>query len=323
MRIFRYLAAIFVTIILLMLARHLSLVRPVDIRYEFAGLTIEHRTVPKSVEGKPDKIRVKIKNSENKSLMVNLRWIETIGSIGDMSQYNTISMVIDDSGYFAAAIPPMAKGKKILYYIDIKDETGGLLARIPDDRAGPIKLKYEGNVPVFIVIPHIFLMFIAVYLASLALLDAHQVVSKGERLLSMGRNFKWATVAVFFGGYPFGWAMNHFAFGTIWEGIPFGWDFTDNKTQIVFLYLVFLNLSMLGTLYKNRFGGNHFSDKTLGRLAIIGFALVLTIYIIPHSIQFTIAGTALFSYGLTAVIVGLYTWGLTRRQKWTRLNRPK
>ncbi len=163
-------------------------------------------------------------------------------------------------------------------------------------------------------------MFVAVFLATLALFDAFNVIWGEDRLAAMARNFKWATVTVFLGGYLFGWAMNYFAFGTIWEGIPFGWDFTDNKTQIVLLYLIMLNLSMLGTMYKGRFGGNNFPDKALGYLALVGYILVMAIYLMPHSIQYPVAATAAFSYGLTAIIIGLYIFGLTRRQKWSGKN---
>ena len=57
-----------------------------------------------------------------------------------------------------------------------------------------------------------------------------------------------ATIAAFLGGYPVGFAMNWYAFGVLWEGVPFGTDATDNKTQLLFVYLLFLTLATLGSL---------------------------------------------------------------------------
>jgi len=306
---------------MLFIARNLSMVKPIDLKRSVEGLTIEHTTVPKIVEGNPDKITVKISNAGGKE--INAYLLTTSEKTDDQAKYTVAEMKLDQSGAYSAPIPILSKGKKIFYYINIIDSDGRNIVQIPSRESGPMKLKYEGKVPPYIISPHIFLMFIAIYFASLALFDAFNVGAKGVDPVRMAKNLRWATAAIFVGGYPFGWAMNYFAFGVVWEGIPFGWDFTDNKTQIVLLYLIFLNLSMLGALYNNRFGKNNFSDKTLGWLTIIGYLLVAAIYIIPHSIQFSVPATALFSYGLTAVIVGLYIFGLTRKQKWIERKSPK
>jgi hypothetical protein len=323
-KIMRYFGAAALTIILLIIARQLSMVRPVNLKTSGGGVVVEHTTVPKIVEGKPDRITVKIINPDQKVLAPVLRWILAKENIEDLNRYQSLAMIPDSTpDTYAAIMPAMERGKIIYYYIDVRDDHGMPLARLPESGERPIKLKYEGGVPFYIVIPHIFLMFIAIFLAALALFDAIGVLSGHARLLPMARNFLWATLAVFFGGYPFGWAMNYFAFGTIWEGIPFGWDFTDNKTQIVLLYLVFLNLSTLGTLSKNRLGSDNFRSRPLAWLGLLGFVLVMAIYIVPHSIQFSIPVTALFSYGLTAAIVILYIWGLTGKKKWNASSSPK
>lgn len=314
MKLYRYAGALILTILMLFIARNLSMVKPIDLKRSVEGLTIEHTTVPKIVEGKPDQIAVKISNVEGKKIIVYLLIASEKNE--DQAKCTVADMKLDQSGFYSAPIPILSKGKDIFYYINIKDADGREIVQIPSRETGPVKLKYEGEVPPYIIFVHIFLMFIGIYFASLALFDAFTVGAKGSEPVRMAKNLRWATVAVFIGGYLFGWAMNYFAFGVFWEGIPFGWDFTDNKTQIVLLYLIFLNLSMLGAIYNNRFGKNNFSDKALGWLTIIGYLLVAAIYIIPHSIQFSIPTTALFSYGLTAIIVGLYTFGLTRKQKW-------
>jgi hypothetical protein len=313
MKTLRIGGAVLFTVILLLIARQLSLVKERNIVLAKGGLEIRHTTVPKVVEGIPDKISLALSNPGNKSISIFLFICSEPKA--ERGEFTRVEMKAESDGKYAAPIPILAKGAKLYYFIEIADEDNNLIARIPDAHQPPLKIKYEGAVPLYIVIPHILLMFSAIYFASLALFDAIAFLRRGQGLLQMARSLRLATASVFLGGYPFGWGMNHYAFGTIWEGIPFGWDFTDNKTQIVMLYLLFLNLSMLGTLYGGKIGDNHFSDKTLARLTIIGFLLILGIYLIPHSIQFSIPITAIFAYGLTAIIVGLYIWGLSKKIK--------
>jgi hypothetical protein len=286
MKILRYFGAAALTIILLMIARNLSMVRPVDMRISGTGVVVEHTTVPKIVEGKPDRIMVKISNPDQRQLAPILHWISTKDNIEDLNRYQSVAMTPDSTpDTYAALMPAMERGTIIYYYIDVRDNNGMPLARLPESGGKPIKLKYEGGVPPYIVIPHIFFMFIAVFLASLALFDSVAIIYGKERLRPMALNFL--------------------------------------KTQIVLLYLLFLNLSSLGILSRNRLGTNNFRDKTLGWLGLLGFILVLAIYIVPHSIQFSIPVTALFSYGLTAVIVILYISGLTGKKKWNAPSLPK
>lgn len=325
MKFVRYAGAVVLTVVLLILARALTVTQPRDISFSAGALAIEHTTVKKIIEGEPDRIPVKIWNPENTPLSVTLNWIYTSEEITDTAAYRQIEMMAgtDSPDSYYAMMPKMEKGNFIFYYIDICDTAGVRLATVPAAGEEPIKLKYMDTVPPFIVLPHIFLMFITVYLATLGFFDSLRVIGSGTGLLSMAKKFRWATLTVFLGGFPFGWGMNYFAFGTVWEAVPFGWDFTDNKTQIVLLYLVFLILSMPGTLHKSRFRKNNYPDRALGWFGFTGYFLVLAIYLIPHSIQFSVPMTALFAYGLTGVILILYIIGLIGKKKWISRSSPE
>jgi hypothetical protein len=316
MKILRYAAAIIITIVLLIIARNLSPGKSTVFNGRLRELTAEHATVPKIIDGKLTRVAIKIDNPGRKTISVKLRWKSAAGNLDNEDQYNMMPMLFDDSAKnYTAQLPLFSKGEKIFYFIEILGETGEQLIRLPQAKDAPVKVKYEGVVPLYILVPHVLLMFVAIYFATLAVIDAFGIITGNGRLAFMAKNYLWATLAVFFGGYPFGWGMNYFAFGMIWEGIPFGWDFTDNKTQIILLYLIFLCLSSLGALSKGKWKDNY-SERTLGWMGIVGYLLVLAIYIIPHSIQFSLPATALFAYGLTSIIVGLYVYGLTRKQKW-------
>ncbi len=323
MRFVRYAAAAIITVILLLVSRSLTVTQPVEMDVTAGGIQVEHLTVPKIIDGDPDYVPVTIRNPENIPLSVVFRYGYYKGNIPDFSHLDSIPMGPheDNPQVYIAKMPPRDVGTVTFYFLEIRNlETGEVITTVPADKAKPAKLKFMGHVPDYILLPHIFLMFVAVYFAALGFFDAVRIVFGAPAVKSMGWNFLLALLSVFIGGYPLGWAMNYYAFGTMWEGIPFGWDFTDNKTQIVLFYLVFLVLSMPGAFRKDNIDANNFSRRVLGWLGILGFALVVSIYIIPHSIQFSIPITALFAYGLTALIVGLYLLGLIRKGKWSAPN---
>ena len=60
-----------------------------------------------------------------------------------------------------------------------------------------------------------------------------------------------------------------YAFGDLWTGIPFGWDLTDNKTLIAFLFWV---LAVAMNWKKSR-----------PAYTVIAAVVLLLIYSIPHS----------------------------------------
>jgi len=83
--------------------------------------------------------------------------------------------------------------------------------------------------------------------------------------------YLYTTVALlFFGGMILGPIVQQYAFGELWTGIPFGWDLTDNKTFIAFVFwliALFTNLR----LQENKFW------------VILATIITLVIFSIPHS----------------------------------------
>ena len=134
---------------------------------------------------------------------------------------------------------------------------------------------------------------------------------------SLAVYFFLAAVCSFFGAYPFGFAMNHYMFGRIWEGVPFGVDATDNKTQLLFAYLLFVTLAGKGSFSKGVLGRDIYSPRALGWFGAAAFGIMLGVYLIPHSIQFTPKLTQAVSYSFLSLIVLLYAVG------WIRLRRSQ
>jgi len=153
-------------------------------------------------------------------------------------------------------------------------------------------------------------MFASVFFITLGAIKGIELLQDKNKTRSLVITFALAALFAFLGGYPFGFMMNSYAFGTIWEGVPFGTDATDNKTQTLFVYLLFIVFAGLDTLTRGKFGKDIFSAKTLGGLGIFGFFLMIAINLIPHSIQFEPNLTKVVCWGWIALIAIIYLVGL-------------
>lgn len=161
-----------------------------------------------------------------------------------------------------ARLPRQPAAGKLMYYIYL---TVGGQPAISLTGNQPVVLRYKGEVPGAILIPHVFIMFLAMLISNRAGLEA--LDSRGNAR----RYIPWTVGLLFLGGFILGPLMQKFAFGEYWTGVPFGYDLTDNKTL----------LAMFGWLWawgKNRRGKN-------GRGWILFAALLmLAVYLIPHSV---------------------------------------
>ncbi len=160
---------------------------------------------------------------------------------------------------FIAALPIQPMAGKLSYYLNIhyKDQNIDLFK---DD---PIVVRYRGDVPAWVMIPHIVLMFLAMLFSTIAGLFA---LCKWNNFL---RYAKLTLVTLFLGGFIFGPLMQKFAFDAYWSGWPFGSDLTDNKTLAVFV--LWLIVTLISRTKKRYLWG------------IIAAVFTLLVYSIPHS----------------------------------------
>ncbi|MEN8117203.1 MAG: hypothetical protein ABFS16_09505 [Bacteroidota bacterium] len=131
------------------------------------------------------------------------------------------------------------------------------------NKGEPVLIRFKGNVPGSILIPHIFLMFFAMLLGNLAGIMAifrHNKYRIYTRL---------TLIALFIGGLVFGPWVQWYAFGEAWTGVPFAWDLTDNKTLVAFLFWL---LAFVMNCKKER-----------PVYTIVASIVMLVVYSIPHS----------------------------------------
>lgn len=140
---------------------------------------------------------------------------------------NKVFHIQKEEGFFAE-VPQQPAAGKIEYCFEVTDQSGTKTYL----KESPVVIRFKGGVPGFILIPHILFMFIAMLFANLSgILAAFKV--------SSFRKYTWLTFAcLLVGGMILGPLVQLYAFGDLWTGIPFGWDLTDNKTLIAFLFWI-------------------------------------------------------------------------------------
>lgn len=159
----------------------------------------------------------------------------------------------------SGVLPHQPPAGKLEYYIQVRQ--AGQLFRVPYGEL--VVIRFRGDVPAKIILPHVFCMFVSMLLSNLTLLLA---------LFNFRqyRFYGWITTAVLFvGGLILGPLVQYHAFGQYWTGFPYGYDLTDNKTLIAF---VFWFIAIAGNLKKER-----------RYLAVLAGLVMLVIFSIPHS----------------------------------------
>jgi hypothetical protein len=158
-----------------------------------------------------------------------------------------------------ASLPNLPPAGKYEYKIELEKDG----KTYPLNNGEPVIIRFKGDVPASILIPHVILMFIAMLLGNLA----------GIMALFKDPKFRLYTKLTFWtllvGGLIFGpWVQWH-AFGEAWAGVPFAWDLTDNKTLVAFIF-------WLLALLMNR-------KKERPAYTVVAAIIMLIIYSIPHS----------------------------------------
>jgi hypothetical protein len=172
---------------------------------------------------------------------------------------NKIFGMTEEKGLFAD-VPQQPPAGKIQYYIELTDSQGKQTIM----KESPLVIRYKGGVPGYILGPHILIMFMAMLFSTATGLLA---IAKVPSFRKYGI---WTLVLLTAGGMILGPMVQKFAFGELWTGVPFGWDLTDNKTLIAFLFWILavgMNLKKERPLY-----------------TILAAVILLMIYSIPHSL---------------------------------------
>jgi hypothetical protein len=224
------------------------------------------KRVKTEIEGKPYKLKLLRSHGGNTEAPINLaidadieaRLVYDYYPIHDTVDWKQADFVKEGSGY-VAKLPNQPPAGKLQYYVVIESNSG----LIEIEKQTPVVIRFKGDVPAWALIPHVILMFVAMFLANAAGLMA---------LFKLG-NYKLLTnltfISLLLGGMVLGPVVQKYAFGDFWTGVPFGWDLTDNKTLIAFIFWL---VAVIGQLKRPR-----------PYLTVIAAVIILMVYSIPHS----------------------------------------
>jgi len=320
MKTLRIVLALLISLAMLYVARTNSRGQP-ELLSRFDGaFRFEMTTVPKVIEHQADRVTLTVSGPVSGRRIV-FRTSQPGRLPADrMAEFSAIDMqpVGGTPGEYYVEVTAGDKGGRFHYYFEVVDSTGTALAVFKAENGEPFFLRYIGEVPVPVLAGHIFFIFATVFCVAMAAVHSLRILGGSTESRPMARFLFWATVFCFIGGYPLGIPMNYFAFDGLWEGVPFGTDATDNKTQLLFVYLLFAAISSLGSAWAGRVGRDLFSPRALSWIGLGSFAVMLFIYLIPHSIQFTPRFTYAFCYTWIGIVAALYVFGLLSRRATTR-----
>ena len=78
-----------------------------------------------------------------------------------LHKYRSVPLLVEDSaaGLYYTNFSTLARGDRFHYYFEIRDGTGGLRATFSPEEGEPFVFKFIGEVPSYVLVPHIFFMF--------------------------------------------------------------------------------------------------------------------------------------------------------------------
>jgi hypothetical protein len=158
-------------------------------------------------------------------------------------------------------IPHQPPAGKVLYQILLAKNEADPIALTSE----PVIIRFRKEVPAFVMIPHVILIFAAMLVSTVTGLEALFGRPNVYRLAL------WAVILLFLGGLVGGPVVQKCAFDVYWTGWPLGHDLTDNKTAVAF---VFWLIALWRIKKKSHSRG----------WAIAASLVLLTIFLIPHSL---------------------------------------
>jgi len=174
-----------------------------------------------------------------------------------------------------ARAPMIREGDRLATHLPAQPSAGKLEYSVILTRGGrtlvvngneAVVARFKGDVPAFVLAPHIFFMFFAMLWSNRAGLEA---LTGGAGRHKMALTTLGLLVV---GGLILGPIVQKYAFGAYWTGWPLGEDLTDNKLAVA-------AAAWAIAVWRR---GNGKGARTM---AIIAALVVFAVYMIPHSMH--------------------------------------
>ncbi|OGV95741.1 MAG: hypothetical protein A3I04_00630 [Nitrospinae bacterium RIFCSPLOWO2_02_FULL_39_110] len=201
----------------------------------------------------------------------------------------SVMQKVKEGSTYVDSLPGLPKGERWFYYIEAEDTTGNIMTipeRVKEGRQINFYVTFEGTANRLLFISHIVLAITAVIFWVHSVFYAVNYLITGERYNIRLEFYSvlYGTISFFIFAFPVGGYIAHQVFGQAWSGIPFGWDITDNKSLITFLYYAAILYLVKGKFNgRNTGNGDIINDKNFSLLVILGIVITVIVYNIPHS----------------------------------------
>lgn len=272
----RFIIGALITLVCLSVARRLSRNNPEDMTVSGGEIVMNHATVFEQVGGGRPVIDLGVDSPSE--VHVHLIYGPPGGD-----ETAEVGMVAGDDGIWRGYLPEMEKGSKLEYSFLLHSSDGTTL-RLPEEGASSILLKYKGHVSTFVLISHVIFMFAAFFFVIEAGLWAIPLLKGEMEKKKVVVMMRWLLLMTFIGGWPLGFILNYQRFGVVWEGFPFGYDITDNKTQVMFFVWAIVALLVWGSFIGKNDEKDRVSAKGLAVAVMASVFISLVIFLIPHSL---------------------------------------
>jgi len=173
---------------------------------------------------------------------------------------DTLAMT-KEGEFLVASLPGQPSAGKLEYHVILYSEQ----QEFDLNNGNPVVIRFKGEVPMFVLIPHVIIMFAGMLLS---MRTGFEVFMQKPRFTLYTI---WTLVLLFLGGFILGPITQYYAFGAFWTGFPFGTDLTDNKTLIAFIGWLIALFAIQRKL------------KPKGWV-IFASVLLIIVYFIPHSL---------------------------------------
>lgn len=218
-----------------------------------SGTQIPYELLTTHETGKDCPVRIETPNPEITGIVLYKRHRTS-------DPWSEITMTREDNS-LVAYLPSQPPAGKLQYKVVLSYQ--GKETSLPGEK--PVIIRFKGAVPIWILIPHVIVMFMAMLFSARAGIEALRPKSNPRKLAL------WTTGLLFVGGFILGPLMQKFAFGSFWTGFPLGYDLTDNKTLIAFI-------GWIVAIVAGRKG------KPARGWVLAAAILLLIVFLIPHSL---------------------------------------
>lgn len=189
---------------------------PVPVAETLAGSEITGELIRTQPGDEDARVAVAVTSADTKAEVVWRRF-------PTQEEWSRLAMVREESAAtteLAAYLPNQPAAAKLEYAVHLWE--GNDEVTLP--QGGTAVIRYRGEVPAWVLIPHIITMFFTLWIVFRAALGAVFGEIGVRRFIPSILGF------LLFGGFFLGPLVQKYAFDDWWTGWPFGTDWTDNKT---------------------------------------------------------------------------------------------